>query len=361
MKKSILFLIILTSILVGCATPQVTVTPEVTITLISTPPSPTDTPIPTPTATPIIVPMSALDQQIFDAAAELEEVEKVMHNEWGVVGVDENGEIVKYWDYYEYNYDRGDWREVVREENGHLVVLNSIGEEQIVYPERITINVNGEELTLNTTARNYLENKIPDTPGAKLEIAKELIRLSDEGHVLPKLAEDGMTLKDFWVNEKFGEGGIALDMFANHSTDWEKQRPDQLPSAFVLFPHIVDGKVIEGAYDTFTLIKQSDKTTSGYWVTVINADNRLPHAQQILDHDMFKRGGKSIVTPRRYISLDKCVESRGEEMAGTCALAMADVPAATQAFRSSVESGMIDPKLMSDELTIFAVMTKVAK
>src|SRR5690606_38180388 len=103
MKKSILFLTILTSILVGCATPQVTVTPEVTITLTSTPPFPTDTPIPTPTATPIIVPMSALDQQIFDAAPEIEGVEKVMHNLWGVVGVDENGKVVKYWDYYEYN------------------------------------------------------------------------------------------------------------------------------------------------------------------------------------------------------------------------------------------------------------------
>jgi hypothetical protein len=305
--------------------------------------------------------MSEADKQIFDSAPEIEGVEKVMHNLWGVVGVDENGEITKYLDYYEYNYDRSDWREVVREENGHLVILNAKGEEQIVYPERITINVNGEELTLNTTARNYLENKIPDTPGAKLEIAKELIRLSDEGHVLPKLAEDGMTLKDFWVKETFNKGAVLSEIFSIHSTDWEKQRPDQLPSAFVLFPHIVDGKVIEGVYDTFTLIKQSDKTTSGYWVVAVDFDNRLPYAQQILDHDQFRRGGKSIVAPLRYINESECEYWQGEEMASTCELVMADVPAAMQAFRSSVESGMIDPKLMGDELTVLGMMMKVAE
>lgn len=307
------------------------------------------------------IPMSELDQQIFDAAPEIEGVEKEMHNLWGVVGVDENGEIVKYWDYYEYNYDRGDWREVVGEENGHLVVLDSKGEEQIVYPERITINVNGEELTLNTTARNYLENRIPDTPGAKLEIAKELIRLSDEGHVLPKLAEDGMTLKDFWMKEKFNKNAVASEIFSIHSTDWEKQRPDQLPSAFVLFAHIVNGKVVEGAYDTFTLIKQSDKTTSGYWATVVDPNKRMPHAQQILDHDIFKTGGRSIVAPDRFISQVECEKWLGVEMVETCSLAMADVPVVMQAFRSSVESGMIDPKLMGEELTVLANMMKVAE
>lgn len=360
MKKSILFFIVLTSILAGCSAPQADVTPEAMVTL-TPPPTSTSTSVPTPTVTPVTANMSEADKQIFDAASEIEGVEKVMHNLWGVVGVDENGEITKYWDYYEYNYDRGDWREVVREENGHLVILNAKGEEQIVYPERITINVNGEELVLNTTARGYLENRISDTPGAKLAIAQELIRLSDEGNVLPKLAEDGMTLQDFWVNEKFGKGGVVAVMFANHSTDWEKQRPDQLPSAFVLFPHIVDGKVIEGVYDTFTLIKQSDKTTSGYWGVVANFENRLPYAQQLLDHDMYKRGGKSIVTPLRFISLSECNKWLGEVMGDTCAIAMADVPAAMQAFRSSVESGMIDKQLFSGELTVLAGMSKVAE
>jgi hypothetical protein len=328
---------------------------------LTPPPVSISTSTPTPTATPVTATLSELEQQIFDAASEIGGVEKVMHNLWGVVGVDENGEISHYWDYLKYNYDRGEWREVVGEVDGHLIVKDDKGVESIVYPERITINVNGEELVLNTTARGYLENRIPGTPGAKLAIAQELIRLSDEGNVLPKLAEDGMTLQDFWVNEKFGTGGVAAVMFANHSTDWEKQRPDQLPSAYVLFPHIVDGKVIEGAYDTFTLIKQSDKTTSGYWSVVANIEDKLPYVQQILDHDMFKRGGKSIVTPLRFISLTECNKWLGEDMGDTCAIAMTDVPEAMQAFRSSVASGMIDPKLMGDELTIFAVMTKVAE
>jgi hypothetical protein len=360
MKKSIFSFIVLTSILAGCSTPQVTVTPEATTTL-PPPPTSTSTSTPTPTATPVTANLSELDQQIFDAAKEIDGVDKVMHNLWGVVGVDENGKIIKYWDYMEYNYDRGDWREVVGEVDGHLVVKDSKGVESIVYPERITINVNGEELVLNTTARGYLENRIPDTPGAKLAIAQELVRLSDEGKVLPKLAEDGMTLQDFWVKEKFNKNGVASVMFTNHSTDWEEQRPDQLPSAFVLFPHIVDGKVIEEVYDTFTLIKQSDKTTSGYWATVVDPNKRMPYAQQILDHDMFKTGGRSIVAPDRFISQAECEKWLGEEMAGTCSLAMADVPAAMQAFRSSVTSGMVDPKLMGDELTVLGIMMKVAE
>jgi hypothetical protein len=49
MKKSILFFIVLTSILAGCSAPQVTVTSEVTVTLT---PLSTETPIPTPTLHP---------------------------------------------------------------------------------------------------------------------------------------------------------------------------------------------------------------------------------------------------------------------------------------------------------------------
>jgi hypothetical protein len=82
--------------------------------------------------------MSEADKQIFDAASEIEGVEKVMHNLWGVVGVDENGKITHYWDYLKYNYDRGEWREVVGEVDGHLVVKDSKGVESIIYPERIT-------------------------------------------------------------------------------------------------------------------------------------------------------------------------------------------------------------------------------
>lgn len=50
MKKSILFFIVLTSILAGCSNPQVTVTPEATVTL-----QPTETPFPTPTLHPQFV------------------------------------------------------------------------------------------------------------------------------------------------------------------------------------------------------------------------------------------------------------------------------------------------------------------
>lgn len=358
MKKSIFSFIVLTSILAGCSAPQVTVTPEATVTL--TPP-PTLTSVPTPTATPATANLSELDQQIFDAATEIDGVEKVMHNLWGVVGVDENGKITKYWDYYEYNYDRGDWREVVREENGHLVILNAKGEEQIVYPERITLNVNGEELVLNTTARGYLENRIPDTPGAKLAIAQELIRLSDEGKVLPKLAEDGMTLQDFWVMENFNPGGVIAPIFTSHSTDWEKQSPDQLPRVFVIFSHVINGEVVKDAYDVFTLIKQTNKSTSGYWDTVVNWASRVPHVQQILDNDLFKQGGTSIVTPIRFKSQADCERVLSANMTNTCTAAMADVPDLMEAVRKSVSSGIVDKRLLAGEIVSLGMLQRVSR
>jgi hypothetical protein len=234
-------------------------------------------------------------------------------------------------------------------------------ERQFTIFEITSRNVNGEELVLNTTARGYLENRIPDTPGAKLAIAQELIRLSDEGKVLPKLAEDGMTLQDFWVKEIFGNTGKISPIFTNNSTDWEEHRPDQLPSTFVLFPHIIDGKVIDEAYDVFTLVKQLNKITSGYWSTVVNANDKLSHPQQILDNDKFRSGGKSIVTPIRYRDKSVCEALLGLEMSATCVAATADQSDAMQAFRNSIANEGVDQVLLSGDLTIFADLLKVTE
>jgi hypothetical protein len=198
-----------------------------------------------------------------------------------------------------------------------------------------------------------------------LEIAKELIRLSDEVHVLPKLAEDGMTLKDFWMKETFNEGGVISELLGIHSTDFVERRPDQLPSAFVIFPHIVDGQVTEGAYDTVVLTKQVDEkkniSTGAYWVIVVNHHNRIPYPQQIIDHDMFKRGGNAIVAPIRFKSLEDCMDILGSDMVPVCRVAMSDVPAVMEAVRSSISTGVVNSKLLSGELVVLADSVKVSK
>lgn len=313
MKKSIFFLIILTSILVGCATPQVTGTPEVTATLISTPPSPTDTPIPTPTATPIIVPMSALDQKIFDASPEIEGVEKVMHNLWGVVGVDENGKVVKYWDYYEYNYDRGDWREVVREENGHLVVLNAKGEEQIVYPERITITVNGEEVTYNTTARGYKENVTPQTPEEYKAVIEALAREIEAGNVLMPFAEGALKLTDLEKLDKYNANATAKTVYHIRSDKWQELEPNQIPYSPLAFPYDRDGLSVDGVVIVPVMMRDVNGKVTGFWGFQV-IENKWMKAsvtseiQQLLDRDALNSGQKAMAHPVVNKTVEACVD-----------------------------------------------------
>lgn len=159
------------------------------------------------------------------------------------------------------------------------------------------------------------------------------------------------------------KGGSIAVMFSNHSTDWQELGPDQLPLTPVLFPHIVDGKVLEGLYDVFTLIKQDDqrRTTSGYWGTVIDFENRISDPQQVLDRDAFKKGGKAMVTPVRFKSLADCERVLGPEKDAMCSAAMRDIEAMMAAIRRSVSSGVVALELVRGELTTFAAMQKVAK
>ncbi|MCL4269744.1 MAG: hypothetical protein KJZ72_09365 [Anaerolineales bacterium] len=360
MKKSILFLIILSSILVGCATPQVPVT------LTSTPPLPTDTPIPTPTVTSIIVPMSAHDQQIFDAATEIGGVEKEMHNLWGVVGADENGEIVKYWDYYEYNYDRGDWREVVREENGHLVVLNSKGEEQIVYPERITINVNGEDITYNTTARGYKENVTPQTPEEYKAVIEALAREIESGRVLMPFAEGALQITDLEKRDSYNSNATGKSVYHIRSDKWQELTPDQIPYSPLAFPYDRDGLAVEGVVIVPVMILDGAGKVTGFWAFQV-VDNKwmkfkpTQEIQRLLDRDMINSGMTSMSHPYVSKTVDACIKTFDNvEINGVCDELISQTSAIESAFATSIKRREVDEQLLTGKLLPPMYMAKVA-
>lgn len=366
MKKSILFFIVLSSILAGCSNPQADVTPEATVTL-TPPPTSTSTSVPTPTATPVTANMSELDKQIFDSAPEIEGVEKVMHNLWGVVGVDENGEITKYLDYHEYNYDLSDWREVVREENGHLVILNAKGEEQIVYPERITLNVNGKEITYNTTARGYKENVTPQTPEEYKAVIEALAQAITEGKVLMPFAERALTLTDLEKLNKYNTNATAKDVYHIRSDKWQEMTPDQIPYSPLAFPYDRDGLVVEGVVIVPVMLLDGDGKTTGYWAFNV-VDNKwmkfepTQEIQKLLDRDMINSGQTAMASPTVNKTVEACVKALDKpELDAVCSELFRQTSDIETVFAAAIAGGKMDERLESGILLPYIMMVKVAK
>lgn len=312
-------------------------------------------------------PMSELDQQIFDSAPEIEGVEKVMHNLWGVVGVDENGEITKYWDYYEYNYDRGDWREVVREENGHLVILNAKGEEQIVYPERITLNVNGKEITYNTTARGYKENVTPQTPEEYKAVIEALAQAITEGKVLRPFGDNPVSLSSFNVLRGFNGNSEARVVLDISSGEWVKRSNDELPYSPVIFPLQFNGKLVDGVVIAPTMIHQGDNDVSGWWSLNIVKAYWTKHPinseiQRLMDNDVLENGGKAAMTPFNYRSLAACTRSLDNpDLAVICEKILAESSKMIGEFERSIALNDITEELVSGKYIPIGVMQRVSE
>lgn len=365
MKKSIPFFIILTAILSAC-TPQVTITPEATVTL-TTPPTSTSTSTPTPTATPVTANMSEADKQIFDAATELEGVEKVVHNLWGVVGVDENGKITKYWDYMEYNYDRGEWREVVGEVDGHLIVKNDKGVESIVYPERITLNVNGKEITYNTTARGYKENVTPQTPEEYKAVIEALAQAITEGKVLMPFAEGALTLIDLEKLDKYNDNATAKSVYDIRSDKWQEMTPDQIPYSPLAFPYDRDGLAVEGVVIVPVMLLDGDGKVTGFWAFQV-VDNKwmkfepTQEMQRLLDRDMINSGQTAMANPVVNKTIEACVKALDKpELDAVCSELFRQTSDIETAFATSIASGVMSEDLVSGKLLPKMFMTKVAK
>jgi hypothetical protein len=311
--------------------------------------------------------MSELDKQIFDSAPEIEGVEKVMHNLWGVVGVDENGEITKYWDYYEYNYDRGDWREVVREENGHLIILNAKGEEQIVYPERITLNVNEEEITYNTTARGYKENVTPQTPEEYKAVIEALAQAITEGKVLMPFAEGALTLTDLEKRDKYNENATAKEVYHIRSDKWQEMTPDQIPYSPLAFPYDRDGLAVEGVVIVPVMLLDGSGKVTGFWAFKV-VDNKwmkfdeTQEVQRLLDRDMINSGQTSLASPYVSKTVDACIQSLDKPLLNEVCVELFDKTSDIEtSFASSIESGEMSELLVSGTVLPPFTMSKVAK
>jgi len=311
--------------------------------------------------------MSELDKQIFDAAPELEGLKKEMHNLWGVVGVDENGKITKYWDYMEYNYDRGEWREVIGEVDGHLVVKDSKGVESIIYPERITINVNGEEITLNTTARGYTENIPPSTTEEYIAFIDGLSETIQMGDMLSSFGEEPLTLSDLDFWGKYNQGAEAANLVHIRSNKWQEKESNELPMTPVVFPLVFDGEVVDGIVLVPVIVVESDGDISGWWGwKIIERDGvKYPPVQMVqmaLDNGVYTSGGNSALLPMELISLEVCL--RGMEGMGIMKVCQITIEAKSQIrykFAQTLESGKVALPLKSGELIAAMSLSQLSK
>ncbi len=366
MKKSIVFLFILASILFACA-PQVTVTSEVTVTL---PPLPTSTSTPTPTATPVTANMSEADKQIFDAATEaatgIEDIKPELDPIWGVVSKNKDGEVEKYWKYFPYNYDKGEWVEA-SVGDGHLNTIDKNGNEGIVYPERITLNVNGKEITYNTTARGYKENLTPQTPEEYKAVIEALAQAITEGKVLRPFGDNPVRMNDFVILHGFNGNSSARAVLDIPSDKWEKKSSNELPYSPLGLPFVIDGKIIEGVVLVPVMIVQKDNSISGWWsIRAVGASwAKYPttsEIQRMLDGDFIEKNGKGMLTPINYRSLEACKDAaEASDLFGYCENVFSEANLIITSFEASVADGVVVDDLVFARYVPFGILSRISE
>lgn len=366
MKKSIVFLFIFASILSACI-PQVTVTSEVTVTLT---PLPTSTSTPTPTATPVTANMSEADKQIFDAASEaangLEDIRPELDPIWGVVSKNKDGEVEQYWKFFPYNYKKGEWVKA-SVGDGHLITIDKNGKEGIVYPERITLNVNGKEITYNTTARGYKENVTPQTPEEYKAVIEALAQAITEGRVLMPFAEGALKITDLEKRDSYNSNATGKSVYHIGSDKWQELTPDQIPYSPLAFPYDRDGLAVEGVVIVPVMLLDGDGKVTGFFGFQV-VDNKwmkfepTQEIQRLLDRDMINSGMTSMSHPYVSKNVDACIKTFDyAEINGVCDELFSQTSAIESAFAISIKSGKIDEKLLTGKLLPPMYMAKVAK
>lgn len=313
------------------------------------------------------VKFSEADRQILDAATEIEGITRKLDKLWGVVGMNEEGKMTKYWAYNPYNYDRGEWKDVVREENGHLIVKGINGKESIVYPERITLNVNGKEITYNTTARGYKENVTPQTPEEYKAVIEALAKAINEGKVLMPFAEGALKLTDLEKLDKYNDNATAKSVYDIRSDKWQEMTPDQIPYSPLAFPYNRDGLVVEGAVIVPVMLLDGSGKVTGFLAFQV-VDNKwmkftpTQEIQRLLDRDMINSGQTAMASPVVNKSIEACVKALDTpELDQVCIELFSQTSAIEKAFATSIASGEMSEDLVSCKLLPNIFMTRVAK
>lgn len=372
MKKSILFLTILTSILVGCATPQVTVTSEVTVTLTSTPPSPTDTPIPTPTATSITANLSATDKQIFDAAPEIEEVEnaeglseKVWNDVYGTaLYMDESGEIAGYWEPNRFNKDRGVFRKAKMVER--VLMVGEEGKEKAVWPVKAKMELPGNKfdgVTIYTSPENWENNPVISRGdmvemGAYLRalIADKQIRGFADGAVQlgPKKDKDGKIYYDYQEDEyQIAEQDEKAMIDVTTAPSWKEK--DQRPFTPAVFPAAEH----EGLVYIPQVFLQADLTINNIWYESSEGSDKSEGAtrpEAAMEYALLA-GGHTMLLPAEYRNIEACkfYGFNNEEFAeAECQVIMANQGERAKLIQQMVKDGYV-PLVFSDGTYVFTI------
>jgi hypothetical protein len=314
--------------------------------------------------------MSEADKQLFDAATEaatgIEDIKPELDPIWGVVSKNKDGEVVKYWKYFPYNYDKGEWVEA-SVGDGHLNAIDKNGKEGVVYPERITLNVNGKEITYNTTARGYKENVTPQTPEEYKAVIEALAQAITEGKVLMPFAEGALTLTDLEKLDKYNNNATAKDVYHIRSDKWQELTQDQIPYSPLAFPYDRDGLAVEGVVIVPVMLLDGTGKVTGFWAFKV-VDNKwmkfepIQEIQRLLDRDMINSGQTAMASPTVNKTVEACVKALDKpELDVVCSELFSQTSDIEAAFEVSIVDDEMDERLKSGTLLPKITMMKVAK
>jgi hypothetical protein len=314
--------------------------------------------------------MSEADKQIFNAATEaangLEDIRPELDPIWGVVSKNKDGEVEQYWKFFPYNYKKGEWVKA-SVGDGHLITIDKNGKEGIVYPERITLNVNGKEITYNTTARGYKENVTPQTPEEYKAVIEALAQAITEGKVLMPFAEGSLTLIDLTKLDKYNENATAKTVYDIRSDKWQEMTPDQIPYSPLAFPYERNGLAVERAVIVPVMLLDRSGKVTGFWAFQV-VDNKwmkfepTQEIQRLLDRDMINSGQTSMANPVVNKTIEACVKALDTpELDQVCSELFSQTSAIEAAFATSIASGVMSEDLVSGKLLPNMFMSKVAK
>lgn len=318
-------------------------------------------------------PMSELDQQIFKAAPDVEELkdaegikEKVWNDVYGTaVYLDESGEVVGYWVPNRFNKDRGVFKRAVMIDG--VMMVGEEGKEKAVWPVKAKMELPGNKfdgVTIYTSAENWKNNPtigredMADMSAYLIALIEDKqIRGFAEGAVQlgPKMDENGKTYYDYVVGEDYKlEETVAKSMiYPTTSSSWEEQ--EQRPFTPAVFP----ASEYDGLLYMPQMFLQADNKISNVWYQAPDLKGQPvggTMAEIVMEYFPLA-GGNSMLLPAEYRNAGACKKYGfwNEEYADEiCVGIMADQPTNAALVKEMIKDGYV-PLLFSDGTAVFTV------
>jgi hypothetical protein len=317
--------------------------------------------------------MSELDQQIFDAAPELEEVEGVeglTEKKWNdvygtAVYLSESGEVAGYWVPNRFNKDKGVFKRAKVVDG--VMMVGEEGKEKAVWPVKAKMELPGNKfdgVTIYTSPENWQNNQ-PIGREDMADMSAYLIALINDKQIRG-FAEDavqlgskkdkgGKTYYDYEMGDDYGsvEQVEKAMIDVTTSPSWKEQ--EQRPFTPAAFP----ANEYEGLIYMPQMFLQADKTISNIWYESSEGSDQSignSRAELAMEYDL-TMGGNTMMLPAEYRNIEACMfygfsnQGFGE---AECGMIMASQAESAALIQQMIKDGYV-PLQFSDGTVVFTV------